>query len=111
MENNNQVRQAPQGNPSNVLVFGILGLALGCATGIVGLIFSIIGLSKANNYIETYGDISNQVRIGKRLSIAGVIVSIIMTILIITLIVLLVILAVNYPEDFKKVMEDMSRSI
>ena len=101
----------PQGSPSKVLVFGILGLALGCAAGIVGLIFSIIGLSKANNYIETYGDISNQVRIGKRLSIAGVIVSIIMTILIITLIVLLVILAEKDPEGFKKVVKEISHSL
>ncbi|MBQ2357350.1 MAG: zinc ribbon domain-containing protein, partial [Ruminococcus sp.] len=48
---------APQGNPTNVLVFGILGLALS-ELGIVGLIFSIIALKKANNYIATYGDIS-----------------------------------------------------
>ena len=92
-------------------VFGILGLALGCATGIIGLIFSIIGLSKANNYIATYGDIANQVRIGKRLSIAGIIVSIVMTILIITLIVLLVILAEKDPEGFKKVVKEISHSL
>ena len=71
---------APQGNPTNVLVFGILGLALS-ELGIVGLIFSIIGLKKANNYIATYGNISNQVRIGRRLAIAGLVVSIICTII------------------------------
>ena len=71
---------APQGNPTNVLVFGIIGLALS-TMGIVGLIFSIIALKKANNYIATYGDISNQVRIGRRLAIAGLIVSIIFTII------------------------------
>ena len=71
---------APQGNPTNVLVFGILGLALS-GLGIVGLIFSIIGLKKANNYIATYGNISNQVRIGRRLAIAGLVVSIICTII------------------------------
>ena len=70
---------APQGNPTNVLVFGIIGLALS-TMGIVGLIFSIIALKKANNYIATYGDISNQVRIGRRLAIAGLIVIIIFTI-------------------------------
>ena len=48
---------APQGNPTNVLVFGIIGLALS-TMGIVGLIFSIIALKKANNYIATYGDIA-----------------------------------------------------
>ena len=71
---------APQGNPTNVLVFGILSLALS-ELGIVGLIFSIIGLKKANNYIATYGNISNQVRIGRRLAIAGLVVSIIFTII------------------------------
>ena len=71
---------APQGNPTNVLVFGILSLALS-ELGIVGLIFSIIGLKKANNYIATYGDIANQVRIGRRLAIAGLVVSIIFTII------------------------------
>ncbi|MBQ3953645.1 MAG: hypothetical protein II679_05200 [Ruminococcus sp.] len=71
---------APQGNPTNVLVFGIIGLALS-TMGVVGLIFSIIALKKANNYIATYGDIANQVRIGRRLAIAGLIVSIIFTII------------------------------
>ena len=60
--------------------------------GIVGLIFSIIALKKANNYIATYGDISNQVRIGRRLAIAGLIVSIIFTIF--WLIYIIVIIAV-----------------
>ena len=82
---------APQGNPTNVLVFGIIGLALS-TMGIVGLIFSIIALKKANNYIATYGDISNQVRIGRRLAIAGLIVSIIFTIF--WLIYIIVIIAV-----------------
>ena len=59
---------APQGNPTNVLVFGILGLALS-GLGIVGLIFSIIGLKKANNYIATYGNIANQVRIARILEL------------------------------------------
>ena len=45
------------------------------------VIFSIIALKKANNYIATYGDIANQVRIGRRLAIAGLIVSIIFTII------------------------------
>ena len=71
---------APQGNPTNVPVFGIIGLALS-TMGIVGLIFSIIALKKANNYIATYGDIANQVRIGRRLAIAGLVVSIIFTII------------------------------
>ena len=107
----------PQGRPTEVLVLGILGLALGCATGIVGLIFSIIGLSKAKNYIATYGDISNQVRIGRRLSIAGVIVGIFMTILLIVwigLLVLAVIKIVDEDKDFetrRSTLTEMSMSL
>lgn len=72
-------RQAPvaQGNPGKVLTFGILGLAF-CETGILGLIFSIIGLTKAKNYIATYGPVSGQVRTGKILSTIGLILSIVM---------------------------------
>ncbi len=46
---------------------------------------------KANNYIATYGDISTQVRIGRRLAIAGLVVSIIMTIFWILWIILIVV--------------------
>lgn len=68
------------GNPTKVLVFGIIGLAL-CELGVIGLIFSIIALVQANKYIAQYGDVANQVRIGKRLAIAGLIVSIIFTVI------------------------------
>ena len=59
----NAVQQPRQtlGNPTQVLVFGILGLALGASTGIVGLIFSILAISKANQYVAQYGDVANQV--------------------------------------------------
>ena len=83
-----------QGNPTNVLVFGIIGLALS-TMGVVGLIFSIIALKKANNYIATYGDIANQVRIGRRLAIAGLIVSIFFTVLYIIMIIAAIIAAGN----------------
>ena len=68
-----------QGNPTSVLVWCIVGGALAW-TGIVGLIFSIIGLRKASAYIKQYGPISQQVRIGKIISIIGIVVSSIMTI-------------------------------
>ena len=65
---------------------------------IVGLIFSILGLTKANQYIAAYGDVSNQVRIGRRLAIAGLILSIVCLLLLILLIVLIV----SNPEAFKE---------
>ncbi len=100
MDNNVRTQQ-PAGNPSKVLVFGILGLAFGLSTGILGLIFSIIGLNMANSYIATYGDISNQVRIGKRLSIAGLIISICILIVWVVCIIVFVIAAANDPQGLE----------
>ena len=102
--------QQPTGDGSHTkaLVFGILGLAF-CETGILGLIFSIIGLSKANNYIRNFGNVSNQVRIGKRLSIAGLIVSIVMIVLVITLVSLLIYFAANHPDDLKRFFNEFER--
>lgn len=68
-----------QGNPTSVLVWCIVGGALAWS-GIVGLIFSIIGLRKANAYIKQYGLISQQVRVGKIISIVGIVLSSIMTV-------------------------------
>ena len=68
-----------QVNPTPILVWCIVGAALSW-TGIIGLIFSIIGLKKANAYIREYGAISQQVKIGKILSIIGIVGSSIMTI-------------------------------
>lgn len=82
-------RPAPQGSPGKVLTFGIIGLAL-FSFGIFGLIFSIIGLSQSSGYQSKYGDVSTQVRIGKILSIVGLILSILMTILWIFIIVMIV---------------------
>ena len=101
MDNNVQVQPA-QGSPSKVLVFGILGLAFGLSTGILGLIFSIIGLNMAGNYIAAYGDISNQVRIGRRLSIAGLIVSICMIVICAAVIALVVFAASKDPQGFER---------
>ena len=72
----NAIPQQRLGNPTKVLVLGIIGLALS-ELGIVCLIISIIAMVQANKYIAEYGDVANQVRIGKRLAIAGLIVSIV----------------------------------
>lgn len=67
----------PMGNPTPVLVWGILGLAFSCFffTGLLGVIFSIIGLTKAKEYNAfTSGGSSRQATIGKILSIVGVVV-------------------------------------
>lgn len=73
------------GNPTKVLVFGILSLAL--SGGFVGIIFGIIGLVQAKQYNQTYGPVSKQVNIGRGLSIAGIIVSIVCLIICIACII------------------------
>lgn len=82
------------GNPTQVLVFGILGLALS-ELGIVGLIFSILALTKASKYIETYGNVSTQVRVGRGLAIGGLVVSILAILYIIFLIVVVCIVVAS----------------
>ncbi len=71
--------------PGNVLTFGIIGLAT-CELGIVGLIFSIIALSKAGKFRQSTTERSGQVNTGRGLAIAGLIISIIMIIVYIVLI-------------------------
>ncbi len=99
----------PQGNPTQVLVFGIIGLAL-CETGVLGLIFSIIALTKAKNYVNTYGPISTQVNTGRRLAIAGLIISIIMIVFWIAFIILMSVVFVNVAKDpdASKTLKDLS---
>ena len=83
-----------QVNPTPILVWCIVGAALSW-TGIIGLIFSIIGLKKANTYIKQYGEISQQVKIGKILSIIGIVGSSIMTIFWIIWITVMIIVGIT----------------
>jgi len=67
---------------TSALVWGILGLAFACTffVSFLGIIFSAIGLSRANNFIRTYGAISGKVKTGHILSKVGLIVGIVMTV-------------------------------
>ncbi|MBR3298135.1 MAG: hypothetical protein IKI64_02915 [Clostridia bacterium] len=86
MNENNNVSQTstyegPMCDPTPVLVWGILGLAFALSTGILGIIFSIIGLKKSNQYIAyTSGAYSRKAQIGRKLSIAGIITGAVMTV-------------------------------
>ena len=89
--------EGPMGNPTPVLVWGILGLAFSCTfvASFLGIIFSIVGLNKAKNYFNFCGEGSKQARIGRNLSKAGLIVGIILTVLFVIYLVVIVILALN----------------
>ena len=61
----------------SILTWGILGLAFS-ATVILGIIFSAIGLSKARRFQETYGPLHHRAKVGRILSLVGLIVSLVM---------------------------------
>lgn len=96
----NSTYQGALGNPTPVLVWGIVGLAFSLSfyLSLLGVIFSIVGLNKSNTYNQfTSYTTSNKAKIGRRLSIAGIAVGSLFTILVV--IVLCVILheqSVNY---------------
>ncbi len=100
--------KGPLANPVPVLVWGILGLsfALSFVLSFLGIIFSAVGLHKATSYYAFTGSApSNMVRIGRKLSIAGLIVGIILTILFILYVAMFIELASNGTHD------DLSRSL
>lgn len=72
MDNNNP-------NASKALTFGILSLVF-CGTGILGLIFAIIGMKKAKAYAAETGVLAGKAKVGKILSIIGLVSSIFMLI-------------------------------
>ena len=72
----------PRSNPKPVLVFGILSLSFSLTffLSFLGTIFGIVGLVKAKAYNNFTGNVpSKQVTIGRRLSLAGLIVGSIIT--------------------------------
>lgn len=76
---------------SNVLVWGILGLAFSAFfyTSPLGIVFSIVGICKANTYFR-YREYSKQARIGSILAKVGLGVGIAFTILLAVTIFLLI---------------------
>ncbi len=67
------------GPQPNLLVFGILSLALAFAVSIAGIVLGAIGRNKGNNYLARGGILTGASKTGYILCKAGVIVSIVMT--------------------------------
>ena len=92
------------GDPTPVLVWGILGLAFACTffVSFLGIIFSAVGLKKANAYNQftNYAE-SGKARTGRNLAKAGLIVGIIMTVLLVIYVIAIVALAANTSSYYR----------
>lgn len=73
----------PLGTSRPILTWGILAMGLGCIpiTCILGVVFGLIGLRKANNYVKFTGTLLGPARAGKILSIIGICIGVIVTVL------------------------------
>ncbi|MCM4168957.1 hypothetical protein KCTC52924_00278 [Arenibacter antarcticus] len=73
-------------NATLILVFGIISIVTCCCYGIIGLIFGIIGLVLANKATNIYAldpalyEGYNNVKLGKTLSIIGIVLNILVVI-------------------------------
>ncbi|MBR1709020.1 MAG: hypothetical protein IJ719_09360 [Clostridia bacterium] len=73
----------PLGTSRPILTWGILAIGLGCIpiTCVLGVVFGLIGLHKANNYAKFTGTLLGPARAGKILSILGISMGVIVTVL------------------------------
>ena len=89
------VNTAPLGNPAEAkscMIMGILAAAFSCTfiASFMGIIFGIIGMSKAKRYVRDYNVYTAKVRVGKYCSIGGLAMGIFMTILLFIYIAIIV---------------------
>ena len=63
------------GLATNILVMGIVAVATACTVwfGFLGIIFGIIGLNKAKKFTEECGQLFGKAKVGKYLSLGGLI--------------------------------------
>lgn len=104
--------EGPMGNPTPVLVWGIISLAFACSffLSFLGIVFGIVGLNKYNTYVDFCGTGSKQAHIGRKLSKAGLIVGIILTVLFI-LYFIAFIFAVSNGSDARGFLAEILRDI
>lgn len=80
-------------SPTQVLVFGILSLAL-CESAILGLIFGILARNNAKAFKAATTEISSQVNTGEKLGTVGMILSIIAIVFWVIFAIIMIIVAV-----------------
>ena len=69
------------GLATNILVMGIVAVATACTVwfGFLGIIFGIIGLNKAKKFTEECGQLFGKAKVGKYLSLGGLIAGCVVT--------------------------------
>ncbi len=94
MENNNMTTNDTS---TKVLVFGILGLAFACSfyLSFLGIIFSAIGMSQANNFARENGAVFGKAKVGRILSKVGLPLGIVFTVISVIYIIVMVLLALG----------------
>lgn len=104
-------------NATLILVFGIISIVTCCCYGIIGLIFGIIGLILANKSINLYAlDPSiyegyNNVKLGKTLSIIGIVLNILVVIFFIWIISIIGWENLQNEELMRERMEDYFQNL
>ena len=91
------VDEQERASAKSVLTMGILSVAFAAFfyTAILGVIFGAIGLGKAKTYAAQYQTFSPKARIGKYLSLGGLIAGIIFAVIVFFIIVAAIIAAMN----------------
>ncbi|MDX1364666.1 CCC motif membrane protein [Arenibacter latericius] len=99
-------------NATLILVFGIISIVTCCCYGVIGLIFGIIGLILANKATKLYAlspelyEGYNNVKLGKTLSIIGIVLNILVVIFFIWIISIIGWDALQNEELMRERMED-----
>lgn len=99
-------------NATLILVFGIISIVTCCCYGIIGLIFGIIGLVLANKATNIYAldpalyDGYNNVKLGKTLSIIGIVLNILVVIFFVWIISIIGWDALQNEELMRERLED-----
>ncbi|MDX1327366.1 MAG: CCC motif membrane protein [Arenibacter sp.] len=104
-------------NATLILVFGIISIVTCCCYGIIGLIFGIVGLILANKATKLYASAPelyegyNNVKLGKTLSIIGIVLNILVAIFFIWIISIIGWDAMQNEELMRERLEDYLQNI
>lgn len=104
-------------NATLILVFGIISIVTCCCYGVIGLIFGIIGLILANKATKLYAldpalyEGYNNVKLGRTLSIIGIVLNILVVVLFIWVVSIIGWDALQNEELMRERLEDYMQNM